>query len=97
MADAKEAGSWVSRVRGSAGKGVEQIKSGINVFDEASKGNRLAAFGRLAGVGAGAYIAAGALQSRDADGNERSGLVRIGQAVLGTGVAVGSLAIGHGR
>jgi hypothetical protein len=84
-----------------AGESLKQgggdIKNGINVFDKATEGKRLGAFGRVAGVGVGSYIALGALQSRDADGNERSGLVRVGQAVLGTGIAAGSLIVGHGR
>ena len=52
-----------------------------------AEGKTWKGFARVGAVGAGAVIAAGALRSKDADGNERSGLVRVGQAVLGTGIA----------
>ena len=99
---AKPDGFWTSRIKaeglgGAVKKGAEDIGKGINVFDKATEGHRGLAFARVAGTGAGLAIAAGALQSKDAEGNDRSALARVGQAVLGTGLAVGSLALGRGR
>ncbi len=73
------------------GMGFDEIKSGINVFDKATEGKRLVAFGRVAGVGAGLAIASGALRSRDENGYERPLLARVGDLVIGGGIAAGSM------
>ena len=91
----KPAGYWANTIKPAASKSWEQVKDIVG--KDVELGARAKGFARVAGVGVGSYIALGALQSRDADGNERSGLVRIGQAVLGTGIAAGSLIVGHGR
>jgi hypothetical protein len=76
----------------SVGQGFDDIK-GIT-----TSGSRGIAFGRIAGVTAGAAIAGDALfRGKDSDGNDRGLLARLGEFVLGTGVAVGSLVVGKGR
>ena len=76
----------------SAGQGFEDIK-GIT-----KSGQRGVAFARGAGVGVGVAMAGDALfRGKTADGEDRGMLARLGEFVLGTGVAVGSLVVGKGR
>lgn len=92
-----EKGGYLGGLKESVKLGAEDIKKGVNVFSDASKGHRVVAFGRIAGVGAGLAYAAGALRSQTADGEDRSALARLGQLVLGGGIAAGSLIAGKGR
>jgi hypothetical protein len=80
---------------GAAKKTFDEIGHGVSFSSTATAGERAVAFGRIGAVGVGAYIAASALRSKDAEGNDRSGLARIGQAVLGTGMAAGALVAGR--
>lgn len=58
-------------------------------------GNKRMAFARGAGVGVGAAMAGDALfRGKTADGEDRSALARVGEFVLGSGLAVTSLARG---
>ncbi len=61
-------------------------------------GNGMYAFGRVVGTGAGAYMAYDAL-SRDMtdDGQERSGLVRLTEFIVGSGLAAASVLAGKGK
>ena len=85
---------WGERIKvGSARFGADAK----NIFaKEATMGQRGVGFARVGAVAAGSYIALGALKSKDAEGNNRSGLVRVGQAVLGTGVAAAGVLV-HAR
>ncbi|MFZ4540413.1 MAG: hypothetical protein ACOYNL_01215 [Rickettsiales bacterium] len=84
--------SILGAVKDSAKLGVEDIKAGL------TQGKRAVAFGRVTGVTAGTAIAGHALFSgKTAEGEDRSLLARLGEFVLGTGVAVGSLVVGKGR
>lgn len=87
--------SWAERVKAPAGKSWDQVKTAFS--KDAGEVGRMKGFARVGAVGLGAYIAKGALESRTADGEERSGLVRVGQAVLGTGIAAAGVLAGHGR
>ena len=86
--------SWVARMKEPASQSLTEVKS---AFSKNAEHGRMKGFARVGAVGLGAYIAKGALESRTADGEERSGLVRIGQAVLGTGVAAAGVLAFHGR
>ena len=81
--------------KGAAQAGLDDIKNIVG--KDVTMGQRGVGFARVGGVGVGLYIAKGAFESKTADGEDRSALARIGQAVLGTGIAVGSLVAGKGR
>lgn len=96
--------SWVDRVAGNyntkglggaAKDGWNDIKGTIG--KDATTAQRGVVFGRVIGVGAGLAIAKGALESKTVEGEDRSALVRLGQFVLGAGVATASLVAGKGR
>lgn len=82
-------------LKGAAQAGLGDIKNIVG--KEVPMAQRGVGFARVGGVGIGLYIAKGALESKTVDGEDRSALARIGQAVLGTGIAVGSLVAGKGR
>ncbi len=89
-------GGVVKGLGGAAKQSFGEMKDGINVFSEASKGKRLIAFGRVGAVGAGNAMAFdGLLRSKDADGNARSGLLRVGEVLLGTGSAAAGVFAGR--
>jgi hypothetical protein len=98
------AGSWVERVAGNVNSkkgwsgamkdGLSDIGKGFKL----EKGYKAVAFGRTIGVGAGLAVAGDALfRSKDEDGNDRGALARLGEGVLGLGIAAGSLAAGRAR
>lgn len=94
--------SWVQRVSGhekfadAAKAGFQDVKNIVG--KDATMGQRGVGFARVGGVGVGAYMAGDALfSSKTVDGEDRSMLARIGQFLLGGGVAVGSLIVGKGR
>lgn len=61
-------------------------------------GNGIYAFGRVAGIGVGATLAYDAMsRSVTDDGQERSGLVRLTEFIVGGGLAVGSVLAGKGK
>jgi hypothetical protein len=69
-----------------------------NIAGEWKTGSKGVAFGRVAGTGVGLAMAGDALfRSQNSEGEDRSALVRLGQGVLGLGVAAGSLIAGRGR
>lgn len=80
---------------GAAKAGLGDIKNIVG--KDVTLGQRGVGFARVTGVGAGLAIAAGSLRSQTVDGEDRSMLARLGQAVLGLGVAAGSLIVGKGR
>lgn len=78
--------------------GLSDIKKGAKFWDESSKGFKGVAFGRTVGVTAGVAMAGDALfRGKTADGEDRSALARLGQGVLGLGIAGGSLVAGAAR
>ena len=104
MTDAKEPGFWTRHVGGRVathgwgGAAKESLGEMKNAFTSAGEGNRMKGFGRIGGVGVGVAMAGDALfRGKTSDGEDRSGLARVGEAVLGTGIAVGSLVAGRGR
>ncbi len=54
------------------------------------------AFGRVAAVGAGAYLATGVFRGKDSEGKDRPMLARLSDAVLGVGLMAGG-ALAGGR
>ncbi|MDX2095647.1 MAG: hypothetical protein SFW64_06900 [Alphaproteobacteria bacterium] len=100
MDEAKEPGFWATKVagrvqaHGMAGAAKKSLGEMKNAFTGAGEGARMKGFARVGAVGVGTYIAAGALQSRDADGNERSALARLGNLVVGGGMIAGGLLAG---
>jgi hypothetical protein len=95
-------GFWVNRVSGPQGVFGRANQIGTwNTVKENFKwqeGNKPMVFGRVAGTGVGLAMAGDALfRSQNSEGEDRSALVRLGQGVLGLGVAAGSLIAGRGR
>lgn len=99
MTDApKDPGFWVNHVTGS--KGVfghlkqnsfgETVKQ--NFAGDWKAGSKGMVFGRTVGTGVGLAMAAHAFKGVDSNGEDRSALVRMGEFVLGTGIAAASLA-----
>lgn len=87
---------FFSAVGESSKQGFGDIKNAFG--KDASWGARGAGFARIGGVGVGVAMAGDSLfRGKTSDGEDRSGLARVGQAVLGTGIAVGSLVVGRGR
>jgi len=103
MADTpKGDGFWVNHVTGKNGLfgrlGQDGAGKTLKQNFAWAEGNKKVVFGRLVGTGVGLAMAGEALfNSKTADGEERSGLARVGEFVLGTGVAAGSLLAGKGR
>ena len=85
---------WGERIKAASSHSWADVKNIVS--KEATMGQRGVGFARVGAVGAGSFIALGALKSKDAEGNNRSGLVRVGQAVLGTGVAAAGV-LAHAR
>ena len=83
--------------KGAAKAGWGDVKNIVGKSGEVTMGQRGVGFARVAGVGICLSIAKGAFESKTADGEERGALGRLGQAVLGTGVAVGSMVVGGAR
>jgi hypothetical protein len=94
MADEKEAASWASKIQPAASKSWKQVKDVVG--KDVELGARAKGFARVATVGAGAYYAAGVFKSKDADGNDRSALARLGNLVVGGGVAAAGV-LAHRR
>lgn len=88
-------GAWTRYVT-HAKEGVQDIKNIVG--KDVTMGQRGVGFARVGGIGVGAYVAGDALfRGKTADGEDRSALARVGQFVLGTGIAAGSLVVGKGR
>lgn len=97
MTDKPVVGPWTQRFAANAKEGFQDIKNIVGGEGITMK-QRGVGFARVGGIGVGAYMAGDALfRSKTADGEDRSALARIGQFVLGTGVAAGSLVVGKGR
>lgn len=104
MADTpKPPGFWVNQVSGPQGLFGKATKDGWgnavkdNFVNEWKTGSKGKVFGRTLGTGVGLVMAADAFRSIDANGEERSGLVRLGEGVLGLGITAASLAGGRVR
>ena len=95
MTEATKGFNWVDRIRKPAEKSLEDVKGAF--APGVSTKSRTVAFGRVAGTAAGLAIASGALRSKDADGNDRPALARVGDLVMGLGVSGVSVLAGHGR
>lgn len=90
-----ETQSWIDRVKPNAGKSWGEVKS---AFSKEAPQGRIKGFARVGAVGVGATMAYKAIvNDRTADGEERSGFARLGQAVLGGGLMAASVLAGHGR
>ncbi len=98
MADTpKVVGKWTERFAAASKAGLDDIKKVVG-GKEVTMGQRGIGFARVGGMGVGAYMAGDALFSgKTADGEDRSALARMGQIVLGAGIAAGSLVVGKGR
>lgn len=95
MTDKPEIGRWTKFV-GQAKEGLGDMKN--IVAKEATLGQRGVGAMRVTGVGVGAYMAGDALfRGKTEDGEDRSLLARLGQFILGGGIAAGSLIVGKGR
>ncbi len=101
MADAAKPtiGSWTERVtgrvkeldyKGAAEKSFGEMKS---VFAKGST-TRGVGIARIGSVGVGATMAADAIFRSTSNGEDRSGWMRLGEAVLGTGLMVGGVLSG---
>jgi hypothetical protein len=95
-------GSWLEKLgyvtlknegtKAAASQGFGTIKDGVRFWNPVSDGKKLAAFGKVTGIGVGVAVAGDALfRSKTADGEDRGLLARLGEFVLGTGIAAASL------
>ncbi len=94
--DAAKSEGLVSKIRSGLSSPIENVKSNFFSKEAYAAGNRLKTGFRVAGTGLGLVMAADSLRAEreGADGRPeaRSGLVRIGEAVLGLGIIAGSTA-----
>ena len=99
-APAATEGVWARRVTGEKGVFGHLNAKGFKPTVERNfnweAGNKGMAFARGAGVAVGAAMAGDALfRGKTADGENRGALARVGQFVVGTGLAAGSLVGGR--
>ena len=86
--------SKIEALKGAAKQTLGEVKHGLTLGNGAKLGERGIAFARVGGVVAGGSIALGAFKSKNADGTDRGALHRLGDLVLGTGIAAGSVLAG---
>lgn len=87
--------SWVKHVEAPAAKSWEQVKGAFNKDAEAAV--RRSGFARVGTTGVGLAMVSDALLRSKSSGEDRSALVRMGEGVLGLGVAAAAVIAGHGR
>lgn len=76
-------------------KALDKNLNGMKVWDsKVTEGRKAQAFGRVAGVAAGAGLMADAVMRSQSNGEDRSGVIRLVEFLAGGGVAAGSLLAG---
>lgn len=79
--------TWAERV----GKSGDQVKKAFSLEKGITLGDRGIGFARVGVTAVGAGIAMGALRDKNPDGTDRSALARLGDLVIGGGVAAGGV------